>query len=102
VARYGAHIGLHRMEWPLPTLVVNLVGSFLLGALLLGKGPNDTARFLVGIGFLGAFTTLSAYSVEVLEMWRSGAVWRATLHVLGNGLGGPLMAMAGWRVASWL
>jgi len=103
LARYGAHYGLERMEWPLPTLYVNLVGSFLLGALLLhGDGPGQGARLLLGTGFLGAFTTLSTYSVETLELFRVGAAWRGVLHVVGNGLGGPLMAFAGWRVAALL
>ncbi len=46
------------------TLLVNLVGSLLLG-LLLGTGTSTYA--LLGVGFCGALTTFSTYAVEVLE-----------------------------------
>ena len=99
-ARYGSHHLLERLAWPLPTLAVNLVGAFLLGALLLGPNPApEPMRLLFGVGLLGAFTTLSAYSVEVLEMWRAEAYGKATLHILGNGIGGPAAAALGWLAA---
>jgi CrcB protein len=43
--------------------VVNLSGSFALG-FLVGAGVNGDARWLVATGFLGAFTTFSAWALE--------------------------------------
>lgn len=58
-------------RWPGPrgTLVVNVVGSLLLG-LLAGRAPSTYA--LLGVGFCGAFTTFSTFAVEALETagWR--------------------------------
>jgi len=51
------------------TLVVNVLGSLLLGVLV-GGGPSAYA--LLGVGFCGAFTTYSTYAVEVV----TGAGWR--------------------------
>jgi len=79
--------------------VVNLAGAFVLGALFLDHGMEHRARLLVAVGFLGAFTTLSTYSVETLELWREGHAGLAVANVAANGLGGPLMALAGWRLA---
>ncbi len=54
------------------TLVVNVIGSALLGALV---GVSTATAALVGIGFCGAFTTYSAFAVEVVETrsWRYAA-----------------------------
>lgn len=54
------------------TLLVNLVGSLLLG-LLLGAPPS--AAVLLGVGFCGALTTFSTYALEVLD----GGGWRYAL-----------------------
>jgi CrcB protein len=59
-------------DLPLPTLLVNLVGALVLGALLEGlarRGPDAgrrrVARLLVGTGFCGGLTTYSTFAVEV-------------------------------------
>lgn len=58
-----------RLPGPRGTLVVNVVGSALLGACL---GLDRSAYALVGTGFCGALTTFSAFAVEVVETrsWR--------------------------------
>ncbi len=99
IARFGVSTLLPRIAFPWHTLAVNLVGSFVLGALFLDHGMEHNARLLVAVGFLGAFTTLSTYSVESIELWREGTPRLAIANVVANGLGGPLMALAGWRVA---
>lgn len=51
-------------DWPLPTLVINVLGAGLL-ALLLVKERYDWQRPLIGTGLLGGFTTFSAVTGEV-------------------------------------
>lgn len=72
----GAAVGaplrwLVAQHWPGPrgTLLVNVVGSGLLGAFL---GLDRSAYALLGTGFCGALTTFSAFAVEVVETrsWR--------------------------------
>ena len=75
--------------WPYPTLLVNLVGSFLLG-LLIGHGMNSVPAWLrlgVTTGFLGAFTTLSAISLDV------------AVPIVRHGVG-PLIVMGSYAIGS--
>ena len=57
------------MPGPRATLLVNVVGSALLGALV---HPSPSVAALVGIGFCGALTTFSTFAVEVAQSrsWR--------------------------------
>lgn len=60
---------------PWGTVTVNLLGSGaagLLTGLAAPRGVDDTVVALVGIGFLGAFTTASTFAVEVLDLAESG------------------------------
>lgn len=50
------------------TLLVNVVGSFALGALV-GASAGHGVLTVVGVGLLGGFTTFSAASVEVAQAW---------------------------------
>lgn len=68
---------------PAGTLAVNLLGCFLLGAMLeLTRQTgwiSPTARTIAGVGFLGAFTTFSTFGVETfraieLEEWHLAGV----------------------------
>lgn len=93
------------MKGPLPwgTLVVNLVGSFLLAFLVFHDlvkgdlGPGVVA--FVGIGALGAFTTMSAVGVETITYWADGFVARGVTTALVNVAGSLLAAALGRYVA---
>lgn len=56
-------------RFPLPTFLINVVGSFLLGFFLILLSDkievSDTVRMGVMIGFLGAFTTFSTFEAEI-------------------------------------
>ena len=99
LARFGVSSALPRLAFPWHTLAVNLVGAFVLGALFLDHGMDHRLRLAVAVGFLGGFTTLSTYSVETVALWREGHAGLATANLLANGVGGPVMAVLGWRVA---
>jgi len=74
--------------FPWGTLLANALGAFVIGLLVawfslrLGVGP--ALRALVLTGLLGALTTFSTFSLETLELVRSGAVGRAALNVGAN------------------
>jgi CrcB protein len=81
------------LEWfgkgfPFGTLLVNVVGSFLLGFLysLLEHGQLEAAlwRTTIGIGFLGALTTFSTFSVDTLLLFQQGLWFKAALNVSLN------------------
>ena len=93
--------------WPWATLVVNLTGCFLLGALiavLAARSPEPPwARPFLGAGVLGGYTTYSAFAVEVVDLVDHGALGLAAGYVLLSVAGGVaavvLGAVSGRRVA---
>ncbi|MEW6168597.1 MAG: fluoride efflux transporter CrcB [Pseudomonadota bacterium] len=74
--------------FPFGTLLVNVLGSFaaaLLYVRLIEQGVADgTLRALLIVGFLGAFTTFSAFSVETLRLIEDVGPGSALLNVLLN------------------
>jgi len=75
-------------NFPFGTLSVNVVGSFLMGFLamwLVEKiGLNPLLRLALFVGFLGAFTTFSTFSMETFNLFEEGLALRALLNMLIN------------------
>lgn len=74
--------------FPFGTLLVNILGSFVIGllyGLLITEqiAPNPW-RIFIGIGILGAFTTFSTFSMDTVLMLQQGAFIKAMLNVLAN------------------
>ena len=73
--------------FPWWTLAVNVSGSFAIGlaAGLFGalETGHNTRLFLV-TGFLGGYTTFSAFSLDALTLWERGAALQAGLYILGS------------------
>ncbi len=74
--------------FPFGTLVVNVLGSFLLGTLYAfmqqENGENAGLRALIGIGLLGAFTTFSTFSLDTILLIQHGEILKASLNVFFN------------------
>tara|TARA_B100000929_G_scaffold113355_1_gene89844 strand:- start:296 stop:676 length:381 start_codon:yes stop_codon:yes gene_type:complete len=73
---------------PYGTLAVNVLGSLALGwlATVFLDRPeiNSALRLGIAVGFLGAFTTFSTFSLESVQLLLNGAVWRAMLNIAVN------------------
>ena len=73
---------------PYGTLAVNVLGSLALGwlATVFLDRPeiNSALRLGIAVGFLGAFTTFSTFSLESVQLLLNGAVWRAMLNITVN------------------
>ena len=83
---------------PMGTLLVNLLGSFVLGfltALLLTQNMSPALKTGLTTGFLGAFTTFSTFTVESATLLQEQSAWLAGLNILGQVVGGLSMAMLG-------
>ena len=99
-----AWLGAGASSWPWPTLLVNLLGSALIGAFWARVGPGGTTpvslerRLLVMTGFCGGFTTFSAFSIETLALLTANMPGPALVYVLATALGAPLAAALGWSV----
>ncbi|MEZ0327063.1 MAG: fluoride efflux transporter CrcB [Fimbriimonas sp.] len=105
----GAGVGANARYWlsvlisskwqafPWSTLTINVTGSLLLGLLLgyLDKHAEGQAwRLLLGVGLLGGYTTFSTFSMEAVQMVRSGESWQALVYVVGS-------CLLGFGVAYW-
>ncbi len=76
---------LFENRFPLGTLIVNVLGSLLMGVfyvLIIERGilPAEWRNFLMA-GFLGAFTTFSTFSLDALNLWQNGHVTAAFGYV---------------------
>ncbi|MBO9490538.1 fluoride efflux transporter CrcB [Endozoicomonas sp. G2_1] len=74
--------------FPFATLTVNISGSLIMGLLysLIEQGIIEVhlSRTLIGIGFLGAFTTFSTFSLDTLLLLQQGELLKAFTNVLLN------------------
>jgi len=74
--------------FPLGTLAVNLIGSFILGLMIFGldeKGLiSPSVKLFIGIGFCGGFTTFSTFSFETFNLIRDAEFLFAGLNILAN------------------
>lgn len=81
-------VNQHFPDFPLGTLIVNVTGSFLAGVIiysaLFEKNLSQEVRDYAVIGFLGAFTTMSAFSVDTVRLIGDSQYLYATLNILLN------------------
>lgn len=104
----GAALRYMTSEWisndgfPWATLSVNLIGSFLMGALAIGLAEHIVSRdlaLLLGTGLLGGLTTMSAFSVETIHLIEEQQTGLAAGYVGMTMLLCPLLALLGWKVS---
>ncbi len=99
VSRYSVAFLINRFlthHFPFATLLVNLVGCFAMGFLagvLEGRiHVAHTIRPLLGVGFLGGFTTFSAFSIETMRLLHQKA-WASAAINVGSSVVGCLGAV---------
>ncbi|HEU4834934.1 MAG TPA: fluoride efflux transporter CrcB [Pyrinomonadaceae bacterium] len=87
-------------NFPWGTLIVNLTGSFLAGAMYhLAEERlliSPTLRTIIFIGLLGGFTTFSSYGLQTFTLLRNGEIGLATLNVAVSNVLGLLMVWMGY------
>jgi len=94
------------MGWtalPFGTLLANIIGSFLIGylswALLHRWSLSSEMQTILITGFLGGFTTFSAFSLDVIKLLEAGSTSRALIYVLASVLASILMCFLGLALA---
>lgn len=85
--------------FPLGTLTVNLVGSFVLGLVTFANLDNAVLLF-VGTGACGSFTTFSSFSFDTVRLWETGSRLRAVANATVNLLGALAAIALAWGVAT--
>lgn len=75
-------------QMPWGTILINVAGSFIIGfvgtlTLASGRFPiSENMRLFIMVGFCGGFTTFSSFSLQTLDLLRSGAITRAAMNVV--------------------
>lgn len=92
LARYAVSVWAfpisHRLPWG--TILINVSGSFVIGffgtlTLAHGRFPvSENLRLFVMVGLCGEFTTFSSFSLQTLDLLRSGALIRAAINVAAS------------------
>lgn len=102
--RYLVGVGTARLmgtDFPYGTLLVNVLGCFLIAVTLQASTASLTPgqRLILATGFLGGFTTYSSFNYDALRFVAEGATSKAALYVVATVLGCALAGMAGtWAV----
>jgi len=105
--RHGVNVGAVRIfgyGFPFGTLIVNIIGSFLMG-LLAGyfgfrPGISQHFRLFLTTGILGGFTTFSAFSLDTALLIERHAYWLAAAYVAGSVAASILALFAGMSMFS--
>lgn len=85
--------------FPAGTLVVNVLGSFILG-LLTGLGLDGGALLVAGTGLLGSFTTFSTWMFETERLAEESQGRAALLNVAVSLTAGSGAAVVGWALGA--
>ena len=88
VSRYSVTVMVNHWlnsDFPYGTLIVNIIGSFLLGCLLsivaLKWSPSPEIRSFLQVGLLGAFTTFSTFSMDAYSQISRGDFLEASIYI---------------------
>ena len=80
------------------TLLVNVIGSFLMGLFIPLFSGNNVQLFAV-VGFCGGFTTFSTFSSQAVQMFQTGERLTAAAYVAASVVVSVLMVLLGMYVA---
>ena len=100
--RYLVIIWVPAEGFPWATLSVNLIGSFALGiiiALSSNQILDEKSTLLIATGILGAFTTMSTYSIDTITLWQNDR-FTAILYVIVTAIIGPILALIGMEITN--
>jgi CrcB protein len=90
-------------NFPAGTLTVNLAGSLLIGLLFGWLSVNgeidEKMRLLLFTGFLGGFTTFSAFALENFQMLHEGHITASVFYILLSNVAGIALAFTGYYTA---
>jgi CrcB protein len=103
-ARYLVNVAMPRLlghGFPYATMVVNIAGSALMGALVVVLAQKSGTRFapFLMTGVLGGFTTFSAFSLDAISLWERGQGTAAFVYVAGSVLLSLAALFAGMMLA---
>ena len=105
VLRFGIGNIIESREFPLSTILVNVSGSFILGMLAvmaINNGYSEELMLFFGTGLLGAFTTMSTFSLETLTLVKNDNYTLALAYACISFILCILFAFIGWELGDRL
>ena len=103
--RWAVAAPLNTDSFPWGTLLVNVLGSLIIGALLVffaDRVGSEALRAGLVVGLLGGFTTFSAFSLETVQLIERGQITSALSYAIGSLIICVLAAYAGIRLTKIL
>ncbi len=106
MSRYALDLLINAGHFPLATLMINLLGCFLLAFVTVflagfSKLPSKLIS-AIGTGFIGSFTTFSAFALESAELIQTGSYLSAAVYISGSLFGGLLFGILGYQAGGLL
>lgn len=102
--RWGLGLAFNVSLFPFGTLIVNLVGGFLMGiafAYFVATPLQNELRLFVTTGFLGGLTTFSAFSAEAFNYLHKQEYAWAAGHIASHVLGSLVMTAIGFMLVQY-
>lgn len=98
--RYAANVLYSSKSFPITTLLINIIGSFIIGIVIAWSIKNPSSenwKLFLATGICGGFTTFSAFSFENLAMLQNGKFSLSLLYIAGSILLGVSAAWLGFK-----
>lgn len=105
LARYLLTTVRGTWSWPWPTLIANVVGSMVLGAIAhiaLTSAHPDELLLIAGAGFAGGLTTFSTLAVDAVMLWRKDRRIASAGYLATTFATGLVAASLGWALVGLL
>lgn len=102
IARYSISKKLNSkstFKIPIGTLIVNLLGCFLIG-IIIGANADIMIVLLLGTGFMGAFTTFSTVKLEMTQLFRNNHKRKFYLYMIMTYGFGIILTYLGYFIGS--
>lgn len=100
--RYGTGLVIGSKNFPLATLLINVIGSFVIGIVIAYSLRSESFavnwKLFLATGICGGFTTFSAFSFENLQLLQNGKFAMFALYIAGSLLLGLLAVWAGYKI----
>ena len=92
------------LNFPVSTVLVNLLGSFFIGVCISLSDKNiitENIRIYIAIGLLGGFTTFSTFSMDLINLLNKSLYTEMISYLVLSVFGGVLLFFAGYKIVSF-
>jgi fluoride exporter len=102
IFRYASHLIFSSRQFPISTLLVNILGSFIIGLVfaysIKAEGIGANWKLFLATGICGGFTTFSAFSMENVQLLLNGKYGAAGVYIIASMVTGILAALLGFKL----